>query len=156
MEGSAALIDQGGAPAETVDAVREAVAVAIAPDVERIDREGLYPAAGLRAIGAAGGFAAHLEAHTRLPGRSLSAAIGDMATVGETCMSTAFCVWWPRGKGNGGPLEPLLAIPRPTMDLYGGTVPIGTPRAENSRQEAALGPLGQGVLKRGKAAHLST
>ncbi|KAI0631164.1 hypothetical protein C8Q77DRAFT_190237 [Trametes polyzona] len=60
---------------------------------------------------------------------------------------TAFCVWSPQGKWNGGPLTPLLAIPRPTMDVYGGTVPIGTPCTENNRQEAALGPLGRSVVR---------
>ena len=93
MDGSAALLADGGAPVAATDPVRAAVETMIAPEVERIDREGFYPVAGLRALGEAGAFAAHLAAYTRLQQPSLAAAVAAMATVGETCMSTAFCVW---------------------------------------------------------------
>lgn len=93
MEGSAVVVADGGAPVSQADRVRAVVQETIAPDVNRIDREGFYPIAGLRALGEAGAFAAHLREYSRVGRRSLAAAIADMATVGETCMSTAFCVW---------------------------------------------------------------
>lgn len=93
MDGSAALGQIDGASATRRSSVAETVLAAIAPDVARIDHDGFYPAAGLRALGEAGAFANHLAAYTSLQERSLAAAIADMATVGATCMSTAFCVW---------------------------------------------------------------
>lgn len=73
--------------------VRDIVSRMITPAVEQIDRHGHYPAEALRALGVAGAFASHLAAHTGLSEGSLAAAIDDMATVGEACMSSAFCVW---------------------------------------------------------------
>ena len=93
MDGSAALLEAGGAPASRSDAISEVVAATVAPDVKRIDHDGYYPAPALRALGEAGAYARHLGAYTSLPRRSLAAAIADMATVSETCMSTGFCVW---------------------------------------------------------------
>ena len=94
MEGGAVLLEPcGAAPARGTDAIRSVVAAVIAPSVDRIDRHGFYPEDGLRQLGAAGAFSAHLAGHTTLPRRSLAAAIAQMAAVGETCMSTAFCVW---------------------------------------------------------------
>ena len=93
MDGAAAFIQPGGAASRGVNSIRAVVETVIAPDVDRIDRDGIYPDAGLRALGRAGAYSRHLAAHTALPQRSLSAAIADMAAVGETCMSTAFCVW---------------------------------------------------------------
>lgn len=93
MDGSAALLEAAGAPAPRSTAISEIVAATVAPDVKRIDRDGYYPEPGLRALGEAGAYARHLGAYTSLPRRSLAAAIADMATVSETCMSTGFCVW---------------------------------------------------------------
>ena len=94
MDTGAARFDQGGAvPALGGDPIRAVVEQAIAPDVERIDRHGFYPEAGLRLLGEAGAFSGHLAAHTSWERRSIAAAIRAMATVAETCMSTAFCVW---------------------------------------------------------------
>jgi len=98
MQAGAALLDPGAdlascAAQVRADQVRTIVDDLIAPDVDRIDREGLYPAEALRALGQAGAYASHLARHTHHPARRLSAAIADMATVGATCMSTAFCVW---------------------------------------------------------------
>ncbi len=90
MEGSVAL--RAAMPDPRAGRVRAAVQAMIAPDVERIDREGFYPAAALRALGEAGAYASHLGSHLGGRGR-ISDSIADMAAVGETCMSTAFCVW---------------------------------------------------------------
>ena len=91
MDTGAASFEPSGA--ESGSLIRAVVAQSIALDVERIDRQGFYPRDGLRALGAAGAFAAHLAAHTALPRGSIAAAVRAMAAVGETCMSTAFCVW---------------------------------------------------------------
>ncbi len=94
MDTGAAFYPHGGARiAGNGDAIRAVVAAEIAPHVEQIDREGYYPEAGIRMLGEAGAFSAHLAAHTTLGTRSLAAAVRSMAVVGETCMSTAFCVW---------------------------------------------------------------
>ncbi|PXW66657.1 acyl-CoA dehydrogenase family protein [Methylobacterium sp. B4] len=58
------------------------------PRVAAIDA-GAYPADILHAFGAAGAYAPHADGS----GRGLLAAIGAMAEVGETCLSTAFCMW---------------------------------------------------------------
>ena len=92
MDTGAVFLNEGGATAAQ-DEIRAIVARTIAPDLEKIDRHGFYPEAGLRELGAAGAFSAHLGAHTRGDRRSIAGAIRAMATVGETCMSTAFCVW---------------------------------------------------------------
>jgi alkylation response protein AidB-like acyl-CoA dehydrogenase len=65
----------------------------LAPRAHDIDTKGIYPTDALRQFGAAGGFGAHLAAHTSLPSPSLGMAIKAMARVAETCMSTAFCIW---------------------------------------------------------------
>ena len=94
MDTGAAYFDRSGAAiASGGDTIREVVAQTIAPNVEKIDRHGFYPEAGLRQLGEAGAFSAHLAAHTSLEKRSIAAAVRAMAAVGETCMSTAFCVW---------------------------------------------------------------
>ena len=92
MDTGAVFYDEGGAAASDAD-IRAIVARDIAPNIEKIDRHGMYPEAGMRELGAAGAFSKHLSAHTGLPKRSLAAAIRAMGAVGETCMSTAFCVW---------------------------------------------------------------
>ncbi len=58
------------------------------PDVHRIDREGYYPEAFLRALGAAGGFSAHA-----FRPEGLAEAIRITMAIGKHCGSTAFLVW---------------------------------------------------------------
>lgn len=57
------------------------------PDVRRIDHEGYYPEAFMRAYGAAGAFAPVTQ-----PGNFYQA-IKNCALAGETCGSTAFSIW---------------------------------------------------------------
>lgn len=64
----------------------------LAPMVRRIDAEGVYPEAVMRALGGAGAFAAHLP-KLAPEGGDLAAAIRAMAAIGEHCLSTAFCMW---------------------------------------------------------------
>ena len=75
-----------------VTAVRELSARELAPLVQAIDAEGLYPEAVMRAFGRAGAFAAHLP---RADGGDvdLVTAIRAMAAAGEHCLSTSFCMW---------------------------------------------------------------
>ena len=70
-------------------AVRDIAGSHIRPDVRRIDQEGFYPVEALRALGDVGAFAAHASAD----GSGLIDAIRAMAAVGETCVSSAFCMW---------------------------------------------------------------
>jgi alkylation response protein AidB-like acyl-CoA dehydrogenase len=88
VEGSAVPARSG----DVVTAVREVAARELAPLVQAIDAEGLYPDSVMRAFGRAGAFAAHLP---RADGRrvDLVTAIRAMAAAGEHCLSTAFCMW---------------------------------------------------------------
>jgi alkylation response protein AidB-like acyl-CoA dehydrogenase len=61
----------------------------LARDAERIDREGHYPLDILRALGEAGGLAAHLDAN----GADFVGAIRAMTEVGRVCGATAFMMW---------------------------------------------------------------
>jgi alkylation response protein AidB-like acyl-CoA dehydrogenase len=72
--------------------VRNIVDTDLAPLAPRIDGEGLYPEAILRRLGEAGAFAAHVEPAGAAAG-GFAAAIDAMAIAGETCLSTAFCMW---------------------------------------------------------------
>ena len=79
-------------PVEVVSAVRRVVERDLVPIVAAIDRDGLYPEAAMRAIGAAGAYRRHL------PGfgggePNLADTVGAIAAAGEHCLSTAFCMW---------------------------------------------------------------
>jgi alkylation response protein AidB-like acyl-CoA dehydrogenase len=64
----------------------------LAPLVNSIDRDGVYPEAVLRAFGGAGAFASHVQDLTA--GRSnLRTAIEATSIASEICLSTAFCMW---------------------------------------------------------------
>ncbi|MFN3867515.1 MAG: acyl-CoA dehydrogenase family protein [Hyphomicrobiaceae bacterium] len=71
--------------------VRAIVDADLTPIVTTIDRQGVYPEAVMRKLGAAGAYAQHLP----VPGKdfSLSSAIDAMSIVSEACLSTAFCTW---------------------------------------------------------------
>jgi alkylation response protein AidB-like acyl-CoA dehydrogenase len=65
----------------------------LAPLVGRIDREGLYPADVLRALGAGGAFRHHL-ASQRADGRcDLVGAVDALGAIGASCGATAFMGW---------------------------------------------------------------
>ncbi|HYL47867.1 MAG TPA: acyl-CoA dehydrogenase family protein [Stellaceae bacterium] len=73
------------------DRVRAIVTQDLAPLATRIDLEGYYPESVLRALGAAGAYAAHVgaadgEGH-------LWDGVRAMALVAEECGATAFCMW---------------------------------------------------------------
>jgi alkylation response protein AidB-like acyl-CoA dehydrogenase len=77
--------------ADVVAAIRTAAVRELPGLVQKIDGEGYYPESLLREFGRLGAFAQHLPG----PGdnTNLAAAIGAMATAGEHCLSTAFCMW---------------------------------------------------------------
>ncbi|MGZ3409045.1 MAG: acyl-CoA dehydrogenase family protein [Xanthobacteraceae bacterium] len=74
-----------------VTTVRELSARELAPVVRKIDVEGYYPDAVMRAFGQAGAFSAHVPDDMRHP--DLVTAIRAMSAAGEHCLSTAFCMW---------------------------------------------------------------
>jgi alkylation response protein AidB-like acyl-CoA dehydrogenase len=86
---AAAPAPEGGG---LVGRVRHIVETDLAPLAPRIDSEGLYPEAILRRLGEAGAFAAHVEPAGAASG-GFAAAIDAMAIAGESCLSTAFCMW---------------------------------------------------------------
>ena len=80
------------AASSILDDVEAVAAKELSPIVTAIDREGVYPEAVMRALGAAGAFKAHvtgIDAGTP----DLETAIRAMSKVSEHCLSTAFCMW---------------------------------------------------------------
>ena len=73
------------------DRVRAIVGQELAPLATRIDLEGYYPEDVLRALGAAGAYAAHVGAANG-PGH-LWDGVRAIAAVAEECGATAFCMW---------------------------------------------------------------
>lgn len=71
--------------------IRDIVARDIRPILHAIDRDGVYPETAMRRLGAAGAFSHHIGNSASDGG--LDRAIAAMAEVGETCLSTAFCMW---------------------------------------------------------------
>jgi alkylation response protein AidB-like acyl-CoA dehydrogenase len=76
---------------DAVDAVRAACARDLAPLVQKIDKEGLYPESVMRELGRLGAFAHHLP--DKSDSATLGTAINAMAAAGEYCLSTSFCIW---------------------------------------------------------------
>jgi alkylation response protein AidB-like acyl-CoA dehydrogenase len=76
---------------DVVDAVRAACARDLAPLVQKIDKEGLYPESVMRELGRLGAFAHHLPDSS--DSVTLGTAINAMAAAGEYCLSTSFCMW---------------------------------------------------------------
>lgn len=74
---------------ESVSAI---VAEQLRPIARSIDEDGRYPREILEQLGAAGAYAHHTRAFGT-GSRGLIDAINAMADVGETCLSTAFCMW---------------------------------------------------------------
>lgn len=74
-----------------LDRVQGIVDRDLVPIVGEIDRDGVYPEAVLRGLGAHGAFAQHVAADASSP--DLQAAIDAMSAAGTVCLSTAFCMW---------------------------------------------------------------
>ena len=93
--------------AELSQQVREHARTTLRPLVDAIDREGLYPEAYLRELGALGGFAALAQPADGGSGLGLAAQIEALAEVGAECGATAFlgwcqgaCAWYLRQTDN--------------------------------------------------------
>jgi alkylation response protein AidB-like acyl-CoA dehydrogenase len=84
-------------PAETAGAdlaaIRDITRRDLAPMVQTIDRDGLYPEQVMRAYGQAGAYATHLPGYTGTRDTNLMTAIEAMTIAGEHCLSTSFCMW---------------------------------------------------------------
>ena len=76
---------------ELLAAVRRIAQGPLAEQVDAIDREGLYPAEVLRALGRLGAMSAHLDAPAGRGDYGL--AIRAMAEVSRVCGATGFMVW---------------------------------------------------------------
>lgn len=88
----AAALPEPDASADLDAAVRGVLAHDLAPLVEAIDRDGLYPEAVMRRLGAAGAYRAHLPGLDRTA-PDLATTIRAIAAAGEDCLSTSFCLW---------------------------------------------------------------
>lgn len=73
--------------------VRDVSSELLAPFAAKYDREGTYPEEAMREFGRVGLYAAHLSGFGASPDVDMNGAINGMAVVGESCLSTAFCVW---------------------------------------------------------------
>lgn len=86
----APLTDEPAVPA-LIERVQTVATRDLAPLVEAIDREGLYPRAVLGALGDAGAFRAQMAAPRGAA--DYAGAIRAMAEVSKVCMSTGFMTW---------------------------------------------------------------
>ena len=109
---------------DPVTAARDLSSRELAPLVQKIDAEGYYPEAVMRALGRAGAYASHLPGKT-VP--DLSTAIGAMAAAGEYCLSTSFCMWcqdalgWYIFASDNEPLKQTLGTRVASGEALGGT-----------------------------------
>lgn len=76
-----------------LERVHSHVRSGLAPLVERIDRQGLYPETWLRELGALGGLAALAGPQHGGSGLGLATQIEVATAVGQTCGATAFILW---------------------------------------------------------------
>jgi alkylation response protein AidB-like acyl-CoA dehydrogenase len=109
---------------DVVEAMRELSSRELSPLVQKIDTEGYYPEAVMRAYGRAGGYARHLPGETA---PDLVTAINAMAAAGEYCLSTSFCIWcqdalgWYIFASDNERLKETLGSRVATGDALGGT-----------------------------------
>ena len=73
--------------------IAQLIQTELVPQVQAIDREGVYPEQFMRKLGALGGFNSALPAESGGNGAGLAAQIEVTAAVAEQCGSTAFLVW---------------------------------------------------------------
>ncbi|MBV9747850.1 MAG: acyl-CoA/acyl-ACP dehydrogenase [Acetobacteraceae bacterium] len=148
MDGAASALSRPGAPSgagiateDVLAGLRSRVEVELAPQVERIDRDGFYPESVMRSLGEGGLFALHLAGPSPLAGPSLGAAVEAMALVGETCMSTAFCTWCQDACGWYLELSPNAALrERLQPDIAGGALLGGTGLSNPIKAAAGIEP----------------
>ena len=82
-----------------LDGLRRLACAELAPIAARVDHEGFYPEAALRALGEAGAFSLHLAAPSPLGRPDLAAAVETVAAISAQCMSSGFCAWCQNASG---------------------------------------------------------
>lgn len=118
---SAADAAQPTDPMPEVERIRREL---LAPLTARIDRDGFYPQAVLRALGAAGAYRQHLASQS---GPGLIGAINAMASISAECMSTGFMMWcqdalgWYLENTDNTPLREQLLPQVGSGGILGGT-----------------------------------
>lgn len=88
-----AVIEPTTSASSTFDALDALIKVQLAPQVNAIDQDGVYPEEFLRALGALGGYAGAASLAHGGNGKGLAGTIEVMTRVGNVCLSTAFAVW---------------------------------------------------------------
>lgn len=116
--------DKPAAGSDMVAAVRDLSSRELSPLVQKIDTEGYYPEAVMRAYGRAGLYARHLPGETA---PDILTAVNGMAAAGEYCLSTSFCIWcqdalgWYIFASDNERLKVTLGQRVATGDALGGT-----------------------------------
>lgn len=109
---------------EMLSQIRAIASRDLAPIVRKIDADGLYPEAVMRAFGLAGAYQRHLP---RGKVTDLNASIAAMTIAGEHCLSTAFCMWcqsalgWYVFNSENAALKEEIGERLASGDLLGGT-----------------------------------
>lgn len=76
-----------------IDAAQRVTEMQLAPLTVKVDRDGLYPADVLRALGENGVFQQHLASQNPQAETDLATAVHSMAVVAKECLSTGFMTW---------------------------------------------------------------
>lgn len=133
------------APAALLARVARIADVELAPIARRVDADGLYPEAVLRALGGAGAYEA-LAAGDPARGLPVSVAVG--ARLAEECLATSFCawcqytlVWYLRNTENAALRERLLG------EVAAGNVLGGTGLSNAMKALAGIEPLRLGARR---------
>ncbi|MBD2186653.1 acyl-CoA dehydrogenase family protein [Pseudanabaena mucicola] len=79
--------------ADLMESLKTAIAKQLAPDVSKIDLQGIYPEAFLRHIGSLGAYGQAVSPTYGGTGRGVLPALKAIEMVSETCLSTGFMAW---------------------------------------------------------------
>jgi alkylation response protein AidB-like acyl-CoA dehydrogenase len=115
------------APSVRWTELEHVIAGELAPLVQAIDRDGLYPAEAMRSLGKAGAYSAHLRTQNVFAQADIAAAVQAMSKIGQTCGSTAFMVWcqdacaWYIEKGHSDALKQTLLPKVANGEILAGT-----------------------------------
>lgn len=77
----------------SLDKIKSAIALDLAPNVVKIDRDGYYPLDFMHQLGALGGFAHTLTPDFKGKGEGFKTALQVIESVSETCLCTGFLTW---------------------------------------------------------------
>ncbi len=79
--------------ADWLASIEQLTAQQLAPQVQQIDAQGVYPAAFMRALGQLGVYRQTVSTSRGGDGRGMRLTIQAMEIVARECLSTGFCVW---------------------------------------------------------------